>query len=32
VPGRIKGNWRSLAALEGVHGRYTQWLEKLPER
>jgi hypothetical protein len=22
-----KVNWRSLAALEGVHGRYTQWLE-----
>ncbi|MEB7443051.1 UDP-forming cellulose synthase catalytic subunit [Klebsiella pneumoniae] len=22
----------SLAALEGVHGRYTQWLEKLPEQ
>lgn len=27
-----KVNWRSLAALEGVHGRYTQWLEKLPEQ
>jgi cellulose synthase (UDP-forming) len=27
-----KINWRSLAALEGVHGRYTQWLEKLPEQ
>ncbi|MBO2028975.1 hypothetical protein J4734_00370 [Klebsiella pneumoniae] len=27
-----KVNWRSLAALEEVHGRYTQWLEKLPEQ
>ena len=27
-----KINWRSLAALEGVHGRYAQWLEKLPEK
>ncbi len=27
-----KVNWRSLAALEGVHGRYTQWMEKLPEQ
>ena len=27
-----KINWRSLAALEGVQGRYAQWLEKLPEK
>ena len=27
-----KVNWRSRLALEGVHGRYAQWLEKLPEK
>ncbi|EPY6989695.1 UDP-forming cellulose synthase catalytic subunit [Klebsiella quasipneumoniae] len=27
-----KVNWRSLAALEGGHGRYAQWMEKLPEQ
>lgn len=27
-----KANWRAFVALEGVHGRYTQWMETLPER
>lgn len=27
-----KVNWRSLVALEGVHGRYAQWMDRLPER
>lgn len=33
VPGADKkANWRSFAAIKGVHGRYTQWLDTLPER
>ncbi len=31
-PGRIKGELAFVCRHQRVHGRYTQWLETLPER